>query len=120
MRNYSGNKKWIPGVVISTYGPLSYTIDADGQEHRRHVDKLKKRVRRDSNSDGTGDEFMQISSEQMQNVLEPESDTQSDSEEQIPNSIADNQSQAPGRGTQQNSKWYRLRANWNAPDRFGH
>ena len=63
---------------------------------------------------------MQISSEQMQNVLEPESDTQSDSEELIPNSnAADNWSQAPGRGTPYNSRWYWLRANWNAPDRFG-
>ena len=42
MRNYSGNEKWIPGVVILTSGPLSYTIGADGQEHRRHVDQLKK------------------------------------------------------------------------------
>ena len=48
---------------------------------------------------------MQILCEQMQNVLEPESDTQSDSEELIPNSnAADNRSQAPGRGTPYNSR----------------
>ena len=74
MWNYSGNEKWIPGVVILKSGPLSYTIGADGQEHKRHVDQLKKWVRRERNSDDTGDKFMPILSEQIQNVLEPESD----------------------------------------------
>ena len=44
MRNYSGKGKWIPGVMISKLGPLSYTIDAGGQENTRHIDQLKERV----------------------------------------------------------------------------
>ena len=42
MRNYSGTEKWIPGVVSLKSGPLSYTVSANGQQHRRHIDHLKK------------------------------------------------------------------------------
>ena len=121
MRSYSGREKWIPGVVISKSGPLSYTIGADGQEHRRHIDQLKKRVTRESNGDDIGDEFMPVMREQKQNPLETENDTRSESEERIPDpTVIDTRSQAHGQDTQLNSRRYRLRANRNAPDRFGH
>ena len=38
MRSYQGKDKWIPGVVLSKSGPLSYTICANDQNHRRHID----------------------------------------------------------------------------------
>jgi hypothetical protein len=111
----------MPGVVVSKSGPLSYTIDAEGQKHRRHIDRLKKRVRRESNGDdNVDDEFMPGMSE-LTNPLEPESDTRSDSEEPIPDTtVADTRSQVPGQGAQPSSRRYQLRANRNATDRFGH
>ena len=122
MRNYSGREKWIPGVVISKLGPLSYTIDAGGQENRRHIDPLKKRaIRTSDDGDSVDEEFMPVTREQTQNLLELEGDTQGESEETIPDPTAeDARSQVPGEGTQPNLKRYRLRANRNAPDRFGH
>ena len=122
MRNYPGREKWIPGVVISKSGPLRYTIDAGGQENGRHIDQLKKRARRESNGDDNVDEeFMPVTREQTQNPLEPEGYTQSESEEPIPDpTAADTGPQVPGEGTQPNSRRYRLRADRNAPDRFGH
>ena len=31
---YCGTEKWIPGVVVSKAGPLSYTVSANNQERR--------------------------------------------------------------------------------------
>ena len=105
MRNYSGSEKWIPGIVISKSGPLSYTIGTDGQEHRRHIDQLKKRTRQESYGDDIGDKFMAVTNEQKQNPLEPESDIQTESGEPIPDLTAANTgSQVPGRDTQLNSR----------------
>ena len=122
MRNYSGREKWIPGVVTSKSGPLSYTIDAGGQGNRRHIDQLKKRaIRTSDGGDSIDEEFMPVTREQTQNPLELEGDTQGESEETIPDPTAEDAgSQVPGEGTQPNLKQYRLRANRNAPDRFGH
>ena len=53
MRSYSGKEKWIPGTVVSKSGPLSYTISASGQKSKRHIDQLKKRVRKGHDSDDT-------------------------------------------------------------------
>ena len=43
MRNYQGKPRWLPGVVTARTGPVSYRIQCRGQEHRRHVDQLKRR-----------------------------------------------------------------------------
>ena len=51
MRSYSGKDRGIPGTVISKSGPLSYTISGNGQTHKRHIDQLKKRVRKENDSD---------------------------------------------------------------------
>ena len=64
---------------------------------------------------------MPVMSGQKQNPLEPESDTQTESEEPIPDPTgADTGSQVPDHGTQSNLRRYGLRTNRNAPDRFGH
>ena len=63
---------------------------------------------------------MPVTREPTQNLLELEGDTQSESE-MIPDPTAEDAgSQVPGKGTQPNLKRYRLCANRNAPDRFGH
>ena len=92
--------------MISKSGPLSYTIGTDGQELRRHIDQLKKRIRQESYGDDTGDKFMAVTSKQKQNPLEPESDTQRN-RFPIPLLLI----LAPGQDTQPNSRRYRLRAN---------
>ena len=43
MRNYVGKPKWIPGVVKTKTGPVSYKICARGSIHRRHIDQLRMR-----------------------------------------------------------------------------
>ena len=71
--------------------------------------------------DDISDEFMAVTSEQKQNPLKPEGETQIESEEPIPDPTAANTgSRVPGQDTQLNSRRYRLRANRNVPDRFGH
>ncbi|KAJ8362213.1 hypothetical protein AAFF_G00388720 [Aldrovandia affinis] len=45
MRSYTGGHKWIPGVIVSVTGPVSYKVQTpDGQLHRRHVDQLRGRL----------------------------------------------------------------------------
>lgn len=39
-RNFSGNDKWTPGVVVTTTGPLSYRVDVAGKVMRCHLDHL--------------------------------------------------------------------------------
>ncbi|RXN14561.1 putative protein K02A2.6-like protein [Labeo rohita] len=44
VRNYSGGPKWIPAVVKSCTGPLSYkTALGQGQTVKRHVDQMRTR-----------------------------------------------------------------------------
>lgn len=44
-RNYHGSTKWVPGVVCSVTGPLSYQVRlCDGRLWRRHIDQLRKRA----------------------------------------------------------------------------
>ena len=62
MRNYRGTDKWIPGVVMSKSGPLSYRICANDQIHRRHIDQLKKRGKQDS--DRNDNDFVEFTSRQ--------------------------------------------------------
>ncbi|KAM3852305.1 uncharacterized protein M6D78_008114 [Vipera latastei] len=43
-RNYAQGDKWIPGVVTEILGPLSYTIEGEGNRiSKRHIDQLRKR-----------------------------------------------------------------------------
>ncbi|KAI2646062.1 hypothetical protein H4Q32_027944 [Labeo rohita] len=45
VRNYSGGPKWIPAVVKSCTGPLSYkTALGQGQTVKRHVDQMRTRT----------------------------------------------------------------------------
>ena len=71
MRNYRGTDKWIPGVVMSKFGPLSYKIRANGQTHRRHIDQLKKRSKNDVDSDS--DDFVDFPSKPSPVIPVPES-----------------------------------------------
>ncbi len=43
VRNFSNGPKWLKGRILREAGPGSYWADADGQEHRRHIDHLRKR-----------------------------------------------------------------------------
>ncbi|KAM3838872.1 uncharacterized protein M6D78_005826 [Vipera latastei] len=44
-RNYGQGDKWVPGVVTDIMGPLSYTIEGEGNRiSKRHIDQLRKRV----------------------------------------------------------------------------
>ncbi|XP_062404761.1 uncharacterized protein K02A2.6-like [Sardina pilchardus] len=43
VRDFTGRQKWIPGVVMTSTGPLSYKVRVDGQVLRRHVDHLLAR-----------------------------------------------------------------------------
>lgn len=40
VRDFTDRQKWVPGVVISNTGPLSYRVQVEGQVLRRHVDHL--------------------------------------------------------------------------------
>ena len=42
VRNYRGSNKWIPGIVIKTLGPVTYSVGvANGQVWKRHIDQLR-------------------------------------------------------------------------------
>lgn len=85
MRNYLGKPRWLPGVVTARTGPVSYHIRCHGQEHRRHVDQLRRRELVDKSNQGESeiDEFSlypQVVVEQPQQQLEnsPEPEGQPD------------------------------------------
>ena len=85
MRNYLGKPRWLPGVVTARTGPVSYRIRCHGQEHRRHVDQLRRRELVDKSNQGESeiDEFSlypQVVVEQPQQQLEnsPEHEGQPD------------------------------------------
>ena len=41
-RNYSGAKKWIPGIITKITGPVSYQVTlADGKILKRHLDQIR-------------------------------------------------------------------------------
>ena len=101
MWNYCGTEIWIPGVVISKSGPLCYRIHAAKQEHRTHIEQLKKRGRKDNDSDEFDDEFMHISSGQTQIHLEPNTHTQAETGELTHNPAATGTgSQVPDQGAE--------------------
>ena len=111
MRSYSGKNRWIPGTVISKSGPLSYTISENGQKHKRHIDQLKKRARKDD-SDDLCDDFMQISRKGATSDRAPEEPDNGTSE--LENADADLRDQAV------ETRRYQLRQNRHPPERFGH
>ncbi|KAL0160114.1 hypothetical protein M9458_043849, partial [Cirrhinus mrigala] len=42
VRNYSYGPKWIPAVIMSALGPVSYTVAVgNGQILKRHVDQIR-------------------------------------------------------------------------------
>ncbi|XP_071953858.1 uncharacterized protein [Antedon mediterranea] len=44
VRNYIGQTKWVPGVVVNQEGPLNYKIDVGNKlVWKRHVDQIKDR-----------------------------------------------------------------------------
>ena len=41
MRNYAGSPRWLPGVVKTVLGPVSYQVKLkDGRLWKRHLDQL--------------------------------------------------------------------------------
>ena len=41
-RNYSGSTKWVPGIIRTQFGPLSYKVEVKpGLVWRRHTDQLR-------------------------------------------------------------------------------
>ena len=40
VRNYSGDSKWMKGVVEEKTGPVSYKVRINGGVVRRHVDQM--------------------------------------------------------------------------------
>ncbi|XP_030580469.1 uncharacterized protein K02A2.6-like [Archocentrus centrarchus] len=46
IRNYSYGPKWIPAVILSSSGPVSYTVTiGNGQTLKRHVDQVRSRLK---------------------------------------------------------------------------
>ena len=42
--NFGGKPKWLPGIIITIYGPRSYEIQLqDGTPTRHHVDCIRSR-----------------------------------------------------------------------------
>ena len=123
MRNYRGTDKWIPGVVMSKSGPLSYRIRANDQIHRRHIDQLKKRAKQDV--DDNCDDFIEFSSRQSPVTPElPDIPAEVDdadttvpgSSDSIPTETDSSESQAPEPVT---TRRYEMRTSRPHPDWYG-
>ena len=45
VRNYNGEKKWIPGIIIKKTGPVSYQLTVEHDRlWKRYADQLSHRV----------------------------------------------------------------------------
>ena len=45
VRNYLGDAKWIPGIILRKLGPLTYSVDVGGNRTvKRHIDQLRQRM----------------------------------------------------------------------------
>ncbi len=45
IKDFPDQKKWVPGTIVQTRGPLSYHVELhDGRVVRRHVDAVRSRV----------------------------------------------------------------------------
>ena len=45
VRNYHGDAKWIPGIILKKLGPVTYSVDiGDGQTVKQHIDQLRQNV----------------------------------------------------------------------------
>ena len=73
MRNFgqdSSINPWLPGHIVSSSGPLSYTIQLpDGRTFRRHIDHIRNRT--DSYSELDNE---QITSSEVTEVVEPKAE----------------------------------------------
>ena len=71
MRNFgqdSSAQPWLPGHIVSSSGPLSYTVQLpDGRTFRRHIDHIRKRKNSYSELD-----HEQVTSSEFTEVIEPE------------------------------------------------
>ena len=46
VRNYNGEKKWIPGIVVKKTRPVSYQVKVEHDRvWKRHADQLRHRVK---------------------------------------------------------------------------
>ena len=65
MRNFgqdSSAQPWLPGHIVSSSGPLSYTVQlSDGRTFRRHINHIRKRTN-----------HKQVTSSEFTEVVEPE------------------------------------------------
>ena len=43
-RNYGSGEKWLPGIIIGRQGPVSYLVQTERGEWRRHIDQLRARI----------------------------------------------------------------------------
>lgn len=53
VRDFHCSNKWVPGIIVSVTGPLSYTVKIESGVVRRHIDHL--RARHNSQVDGGED-----------------------------------------------------------------
>ena len=71
MRNFgqdSSVNPWLPGHIVSSSGPLSYTVQLpDGRTFRHHIDHIRKRTRSHSELD-----HEQVTASEFTEVVEPE------------------------------------------------
>ncbi|XP_072178233.1 uncharacterized protein [Diadema setosum] len=49
-RDYTGKRKWVPGVVVEREGPLMYKVQVQTGFWRRHVDQLLSRLETEEDS----------------------------------------------------------------------
>ena len=56
VRDFRFPKKWIPGVIVTVTGPLSYTVKIGSGVVRRHIDHL--RARHNSQVDASDDVYV--------------------------------------------------------------
>ena len=46
VRNYQGDAKWIPGIILRKLGPVTYSVDiGKNRTVKRHTDQLRQRVK---------------------------------------------------------------------------
>ena len=71
MRNFGQDPSvnlWLPGHIVSSSGPLSYTVQLpDGRTFRRHIDHIRKRTKFPSELD-----HKQVTASEVTEVVEPE------------------------------------------------
>ena len=87
-RNYSSGPNWIPAVVTSSTGPVSYTVsDENSQTIRRHIDQLRCRDTEPLNTDvttnGENNAELNIPTEEIQEENIPSTSSGGSSSQQV-------------------------------------